>query len=761
MPTKEIQELYNEIKETKSSSPSYARYVTAMNSLNEEMTGLMNSTETGWKLLDPETFNSFSLKYRASGTLLETYLHDTEDTEDPAEQQLREKARKISELMAQDAQVFRRYNPSRPENQLSLPSLLEQSRIPTVDISGTKITPVGGAQSSRMPMSIIGPDGKEMPGVFTRATVFDPLGDFNKMADKAAGSQNATPAGADLLRNFASAYKAYYQQNPDPAHSVDTNPEMILGMMLGCRKNPQKSTDMSMSTDKVAAEIAKVNGLSVQEVKTAIGSKGLDAFAKGMSSQLFDVSIKTDEIKMTDKCRIDKKNTGMSIVANMLGVSRVLCHSQSMKIKDKNGKIIDGTFTALAEGVDPNNPTSEARNAGKHSIRDGRGLEDIADLQVLDYICGNVDRHGGNLFYQFDDAGNLIGVQGIDNDSCFGTDVPQKYNERVRCMPVPATMGVISKKTADIIMNLEPSELAFALRGTIDEASIDACVWRLKVMKHNITMNRKEVDFDSKDIKFGRLREYTSHDFDNISKENLNELRRKGIHNHFYEVSDCIGRIANRVRQANEPLSTKIVGETNRATDGGIIGQIKKADQMTKLLKDKTSFWRGSSSENYKDIERAVKEYKELQKSIQQRTKDNRKKVKEGSTVPEDAYGQYVNYRDMKKMKKALLKIKNAADKYASEKVTELADKGKVPDDDKYIKARIDLAKEISQYAEEQLNPSPEEKQSLDSNDRHSLEDYTRNVTKAQKNENRILPQQNESVKKEAEVNPEPQKSGL
>ena len=42
MPTKEIQELYNEIKETKSSSPSYARYVTAMNSLNEEMTGLMN-----------------------------------------------------------------------------------------------------------------------------------------------------------------------------------------------------------------------------------------------------------------------------------------------------------------------------------------------------------------------------------------------------------------------------------------------------------------------------------------------------------------------------------------------------------------------------------------------------------------------------------------------------------------------------------------------------------------------------------------------
>ena len=43
----------------------------------------------------------------------------------------------------------------------------------------------------------------------------------------------------------------------------------------------------------------------------------------------------------------------------------------------------------------------------------------LADMQVLDYLCGNVDRHGANLVYQLDDNGKIIGIQGIDNDSSF------------------------------------------------------------------------------------------------------------------------------------------------------------------------------------------------------------------------------------------------------------------------------------------------------------------------------------------------------
>ncbi|MBO5998708.1 MAG: hypothetical protein J6P87_03385 [Lachnospiraceae bacterium] len=183
--------------------------------------------------------------------------------------------------------------------------------------------------------------------------------------------------------------------------------------------------------------------------------------------------------------------------------------------------------------------------------------------------------------------------------------------------------------------------------------------------------------------------------------------------------------------------STALLGEENRATMGGVVGQIKKADYMAKQLDGKTHFWRGSSSQNYQDIEKAVKKYKELQETILKRMGTCKDKIEDGSTNPEDAYGQYVNRQDMKKMKKALLNIKTAANKYATEKRQELADKGKVPDDDKYIKARIDFADEISAYVDSQLEISEAEKKTLDSNDRQSLEDYVRNKTAAdQKKEN-------------------------
>ena len=727
----EIQNLFSEIREAQSTSPHYAEYVKAMDELDKEMIDLMNATETGWKLLDPETFNQFSLKYRAAATLLEVYLESTKKTQDPAELGIREKALKISELMAQDAQVFRQYNPSRQKYYLSLPTLLEISRIPTVDLTHAQIKAIGGAQSSRWPMTVFGPGGEALPGVFTPALVYDPLKDFNQTAERASRAKNVTPAGADLLKNFAAAYKAYYTAHPDNNHPVDPNPEMINGLITACRTNPHKSQDLSISKDKVTQEIAKVNGMTVDEVKARIGSNGLDAITAGIRGQVFDVGIKTVELKMADKCRIDRKNTGMSIVAKLLNVSRVICHSESMKVKLSDGQVHDGTFTALADGVDPANPTAEATRAGSHSIKDGRGLEAIADLQVLDYICGNVDRHGGNLFYQFDEEGNLIGVQGIDNDSCLGKDVPIEPKDRIRRLPVPATMGVISKKTADVIMNLEPEELAFALRGTIEEKEIEACVKRFKVMKASISFSRKQKEHEIKDIKYGKLREYTSEDFKNISKANLKRLTSKDIHNHFYEASERITYLAARASRANDKLKTKVMGDTNRAKLGGIIGQIKLSDDMLQLLKDRSSIWRGSSSENYKDIERAIKKYKQLQESMADRIKDSQSKVIKGSTDPEDAYNQYVNYRDMKQMKKALQNIKKAADKYASEKRQELALKGKTLDDDKYIKARIEQAEEISSFVANQFEPSEEEKKTLDANDRQSLEDYTANVVKA------------------------------
>ena len=55
-------------------------------------------------------------------------------------------------------------------------------------------------------------------------------------------------------------------------------------------------------------------------------------------------------------------------------------------------------------------------------------------------------------------------------------------------------------------------------------------------------------------------------------------------------------------------------------------------------------------------------------------------------------------------------------------------------EDDKYIKARIELAEEISRYAGEHLNISADEKATLESNDRRSMEEYARSETKPERN---------------------------
>ena len=44
----------------------------------------------------------------------------------------------------------------------------------------------------------------------------------------------------------------------------------------------------------------------------------------------------------------------------------------------------------------------------------------LADLQVLDNLLGQVDRHTQNHMLQSDKQGRAIGVTGIDNDFSFG-----------------------------------------------------------------------------------------------------------------------------------------------------------------------------------------------------------------------------------------------------------------------------------------------------------------------------------------------------
>ena len=730
-PRREMDAAYEEVKKSQSKSDDFAPFLQAMKDLDEEMEELMVPDENGWKMLDKDRLSSLAEKYRMAGSYLEVYLYHTEKTTDPEELETREKAKKLSELLAADTSALRRYSLESDGQLKSLPTLIEEARIPVMDQGSKVIKSVGGAQSSRFPMTIIGPDGKPMAGIFTKADVFEPMEDYRKAVERAV-AKSASPDGSALLTNFMAAYKAYYTQNPDEKKPVNSDPAMISRFLLSCRKPGAGSGDFKINTDRLTAEIAQVNNMTPAQVKNLCGKNAIKEMAARLSEISPAIYIKSLEVEMENGTRIDRKNAGMSTVAELLGVQDIICHSRPMKLKGPDGKIVDGTFMALAKGIDAANPGREGYGIGGSSLEntDGRGLEKIADLQVLDYICGNIDRHGANCFYQFDENGKLIGVQGIDNDSSFGKFIPKKSGDRTYRTLIPGAMGVISKKMADRVMKMTLPELAFSLRGTIDEPSIRAACERLFILKQYIQKSREKLDPNKQDIEYPYIRELDREGFKNAD---LNKLTDKRIDNHFCEFKKAISKISLGASASNVPLDPDEIGSGNRATEAGVFGQCLKGQQFSKMLSDRTSFWRGSSSQNYTDLEKAVKDYTDLQEMIYKRMQQMKQKVKKGSTSPEDAFGQYVTGFDMQKMRMSLKAMQAAADKYADEKTAELAAKGKTLDDDKYIKSRIEGAREISRFAAEGQKVSEEETKSLASNDRRSMEQLVRNKNAAEK----------------------------
>ena len=115
----------------------------------------------------------------------------------------------------------------------------------------------------------------------------------------------------------------------------------------------------------------------------------------------------------------------MTDVAKMLGCQNLIAKSIPMKV-EINGKTVEGVFMEAAEGSDIDNlkVNDPLMKATEKSFDSKDALQQLADLQVLDFICGNTDRHMGNLFYKFkkNPKGEVkfVGVQGIDNDCAFG-----------------------------------------------------------------------------------------------------------------------------------------------------------------------------------------------------------------------------------------------------------------------------------------------------------------------------------------------------
>ncbi|MBR6237616.1 MAG: hypothetical protein IKQ83_01025 [Lachnospiraceae bacterium] len=243
---------------------------------------------------------------------------------------------------------------------------------------------------------------------------------------------------------------------------------------------------------------------------------------------------------------IPNRNVGMSRVADMLGMGSLVAKATRMDIKDNDGYVREGVFQEAVKGSDINHlqQNDPLFTIGDHPelMDDPNVLKQIADLQVLDYICGNTDRHQGNMLYQFkevDGEMKFLGIKGIDNDRSFGCFNADDARERGFITP-PEMMKVMSRSALNAIRSLDKEKLTIALKDLhFEDSEIELCIKRRNDIL--IAVNKKLIDV-VEDNEFGK------HKMDELAMTARYRDKRNGEEHEKYNLFEMVGDIRTSIK---------------------------------------------------------------------------------------------------------------------------------------------------------------------------------------------------------------------
>ena len=316
-----------------------------------------------------------------------------------------------------------------------------QGRAREIDVSGHKFEVSGNAMSARKRMTISGEDGSRINGYFTEKT--------------GLGKETRKKM---LLR-------ALTAQFPDQKEACEFAAEHYINETVG-------------NFDDFASEIqSRLKG----EDGLVDLSESLNIFTADRNRKLKEQQgFYYDSLLCEDGAVIEERNIAMSDVATLLGAESILAKSTPLTIY-QDGKAIEGCFmeTAQGEDVDHIKKGSPFLDLKRDCLDNSPALKQIADMQILDYICGNGDRHGGNMIYQFDDKGKITGIVGIDNDISFPAH-DQAFMKAISLQGI----RIISESMAKKVNELTPEMLKFTLSDSgLKDAEIDNAIARLNHVK--------------------------------------------------------------------------------------------------------------------------------------------------------------------------------------------------------------------------------------------------------------------------------------
>ena len=747
---KEFQDFYEELSQQQGQGPEYILFLQAMENVNAKMSALYQKDKYGRiPLVSEEDRQQLIKLHEDLGEAAEKAILKADTLEKPVLDTLK----KLNGLNNMYRSAMRNFD---PKEKKALHTIHEEMRTPVIDTRDTTLkAQLGGAISKRQPLTFLDPRGKEITGVFIPEKIENGpekiAAALNAAAEKCVGEN-----GKKLFRGMIEYFKdqlAEEEDKKDPFNAV-----YVLGEALQVPgTNPAQFTPSSINKFIANNMRDELDGGTVQN---EIGVEALIALSDALNETYHSMLMNRDNAKVEPGGRIDTRNAAMSSVAELLGVPNVIARSKPMQIIDAGGNKVNGTFMTEAEGMDPEHLPPEAEKVSIDSAKktNGKAFKAVADLQILDYVCGNVDRHPSNFFMKFDKKGKLIDVQGIDNDCSCGTLVPNP-GEGFNRMVGLKDLKVISRSMAVKISSLTPAQLKFSLRGYgLSENELKAACERLKHIKSMI--QQKSVDYapNQKPAR-GKLLIVPDDQFKNLKLEELASYKEiymngqavpmeanlfamvKGNLTEFPEMrrEQEAERVANQ-KERHTLKSEIAIGSDNRANPGAIVKNAEQAEKLNKEMDKRTNPWKlfWKSSPAYERMEKATQDYFKYQRQLKERlelAKDPLYTGKAKNAARNFDREAVVTKEDMEKMRDLAKKMYEAANAYCEGKKDLNLDTASP-----YQKNRLEIGQMARDFAKKAMGKvTDKEKETLDANEKLAQENETRtrvNKQEAQERKN-------------------------
>lgn len=119
-----------------------------------------------------------------------------------------------------------------------------------------------------------------------------------------------------------------------------------------------------------------------------------------------------------------RRHVATTKLAKKLGIEGVIAHSESAMAINAKGELVKGNLMEEAGKISLYDLIYKTNEKKIKVAYTAEAVRQLFMLQVFDLICGQIDRHAGNIMVDFkkDMHGtiHITGVKGIDNDASFG-----------------------------------------------------------------------------------------------------------------------------------------------------------------------------------------------------------------------------------------------------------------------------------------------------------------------------------------------------